>query len=146
MRTMLAALAAAATIFVLPAAAADFEIKMLNKGADGQAMVFEPAFLKVAPGDTVTFTATYKSHNVQAIPELIPAGAEPFKGEMNKSLTVTLTTPGAYVVKCLPHFAMGMIAVIEVGEAPANVDAVKAAKLPGTARKRLDAALAQLGL
>lgn len=146
MRLTIAALAAAATIFALPVAAADFEIKMLNKGADGQTMVFEPAFLKVAPGDTVTFTATDKGHNVLAIPELIPAGAEAFKGDMGKSLTVTLTTPGAYVVKCLPHFAMGMIAVIEVGDAPANVDAIKAAKLPPMAKKRLDAAIGQLGL
>ena len=37
-----------------PAAAKDIQVKMLNKGARG-AMVFEPALVKVAPGDTVTF-------------------------------------------------------------------------------------------
>lgn len=146
MRLMLATLAAA-TLFALPAAhAADFEIKMLNKGTDGQMMVFEPSFVRVAPGDTVTFTAVDKGHDAQAIPDLIPAGAEPFKGEMSKSVTVTLAEPGAYVVKCMPHFAMGMIALVVVGDAPANIDAVKAAKLPGPARKRLDAAIGQLGL
>ena len=46
--------------------AADFEVKMLNKGAEG-AMVFEPAGLKIAPGDTVTFIPTDKGHNAEAI-------------------------------------------------------------------------------
>jgi len=145
MRLMLATLAAAALLAV-PAQAADFEIKMLNKGADGLPMVFEPSFLKIAPGDTVTFVATDKGHDVQAIPDLIPAGAEPFKGKMGETLAVTFTVPGAYVVKCAPHFAMGMIAVIEVGDAPANLEIVKAARLPGQAKKRFDAALGALGL
>ena len=47
-----------------PAMAANFEVKMLNKGADG-AMVFEPALTKVAVGDTVTFIPTDKGHNVE---------------------------------------------------------------------------------
>ena len=62
--------------------AADFEIKMLNKGADG-AMVFEPAGLKIAPGDTVTFTPTDKGHNAEVIKGMLPEGAAEFKGKMN---------------------------------------------------------------
>ena len=38
------------------ASAADFEVKMLNKGAEG-AMVFEPSFVQVQPGDVVHFVA-----------------------------------------------------------------------------------------
>ncbi len=55
----LSATMAAVLLLSAPAlsVAADFEVKMLNKGAEG-AMVFEPAGLKVAPGDTVTFTPT----------------------------------------------------------------------------------------
>ena len=45
------------------AAAAEIEVKMLNKGSDGGAMVFEPALVKIAPGDTVKFIATDKGHN-----------------------------------------------------------------------------------
>ena len=44
------------------AAAKDVQVKMLNSGARG-AMVVEPALVKVAPGDTVTFVATDKGHN-----------------------------------------------------------------------------------
>ena len=37
--------------------AADHQVLMLNKDSEGHPMQFEPAFLKVAPGDTVTFVA-----------------------------------------------------------------------------------------
>ena len=45
---------------------------MLNKGAEG-AMVFEPALVKVAPGDTVKFVATDKGHNAETIKGMLPA-------------------------------------------------------------------------
>lgn len=122
--------------------AADFEVKMLNKGAEG-AMVFEPAGLKVAPGDTVTFVATDKSHNAEAIKGMIPDGAAEFKGKMNETIKVTFDVPGLYGVKCAPHVGMGMVAAILVGDAPAaNLDAFNAAKLPKKARERIDAAVA----
>lgn len=141
----LASAAALSLAMAFAAQAADHEIHMLNKGADG-AMVFEPGGLKVAPGDTVTFVPTDKSHNAESVKDLIPAGAEPFKGKMNETIKVTFTVPGAYVVKCAPHFGMGMTAVVVVGDAPANLDAVKTAKLPKKARERLDKDLGALGL
>lgn len=61
----IAAIAAAA--FSLSASAAEVQVKMLNKGADG-AFVFEPALVKIAPGDTVRFVPTDKGHNVESIP------------------------------------------------------------------------------
>ncbi len=73
------------------ASAADFEVKMLNKGADGEAMVFEPAALRVAVGDTVHFVPVDKGHDAAAVKELIPEGTEEFKGKMNQELTVTFT-------------------------------------------------------
>ena len=138
---------AAAVLFTLalPADAADFEVHMLNKGAAG-AMVFEPAFVKVAPGDTVTFIPTDKGHNVETIKDFIPAGAEAFKSKMNETYKVTFEKPGAYGVKCTPHVGMGMVGLVVVGDAPANLDAVKTGKLPKKARERLDAAIAAAGL
>lgn len=122
--------------------AADFEVKMLNKGAEG-AMVFEPAGLKVAPGDTVTFIPTDKGHNAEIIPGMIPEGAAAFKGKMNEQIKITFDVPGLYGVKCAPHVGMGMVAAILVGDAPAaNLDAFNAAKLPKKARERIDAAVA----
>jgi pseudoazurin len=127
------------------ATAADFEIHMLNKGKDG-AMVFEPASLKIAKGDTVTFLPTDKSHNAETVKDLIPDGATPFKGKMNEAIKITFDTSGAYAIKCAPHVGMGMIGLVVVDDAPANIDAVKSAKLPKKARTRLDAAIAAAGI
>jgi pseudoazurin len=137
--------AAAFLSLALPAAAADFEVHMLNKGAEG-AMVFEPAFVKVAPGDTVTFIPTDKGHNVETIKDMIPEGAATFKSKLNETYKVTFDKPGAYGVKCMPHVGMGMVGVVVVGDAPANLEAIKTGKLPKKARERMDAALAGLGL
>lgn len=124
--------------------AADFEVHMQNKGKDG-VMVFEPGLTKIAKGDTVTFIPTDKSHNAESVKDLIPAGATPFKGKMNEAIKVTFDVPGAYAVKCAPHVGMGMIALVIVGDAPANIDALKSAKLPKKARERLNADIAASG-
>ena len=141
-RTIVAAIAGLA--FGAAAQAADFEVHMLNKGKDG-AMVFEPGLTKVAPGDSVTFVPKDKSHNAETIKDLLPAGAKPFKGKMNEAIKVTFDVPGAYAVKCSPHVGMGMVALVVVGDAPANIAAIKAAKLPKKARERLDADIAASG-
>ena len=59
--------AAAAIALASPAAAADHVVKMLNKGKAGT-MVFEPALVKVAPGDTVTFIPTTRATMPKASP------------------------------------------------------------------------------
>ena len=133
--------AAALLIFaVVPAMAANFEVKMLNKGADGAGMVFEPALVKVAVGDTVTFLPTDKGHDAQTLKEILPEGGDVFKGAMGKEVAVTFTTPGVYGVKCTPHIGMGMVALIVVGDAPA-LEQARTAKLPKKARERIDAAI-----
>ena len=53
----------AALGFAGAAGAAEVEVKMLNKGTEG-VMVFEPALVKINPGDTVKFVASDKGHNV----------------------------------------------------------------------------------
>ncbi len=72
--TFTAALALGA--LAVPALAADYEIHMLNKGEAGT-MVFEPNFLAIQPGDTVTFIPTDKGHNVESIKDMIPEGPSP---------------------------------------------------------------------
>lgn len=146
MKTMIATLAAAvwlAGAFAAPALAANVEVKMLNKGEAG-AMVFEPALIKVAPGDTVTFVPTDKSHNAESIKEMVPEGGELFKGAINKEVVATFTVPGVYGVKCAPHLGMGMVALIVVGEDTGNLEAVKAAKMPKKAQERLAPLFAEI--
>lgn len=142
----LVTLAAAAVLCTCaaPALAANFEVHMLNKGADGQAMVFEPALTQVAVGDTVTFIPTDKGHDAMAIADMIPDGAETFKGKMGQEIAVTFTVPGAYAIKCSPHYTMGMVALVVVGDAPANLEALKAVKQPKKAQERFDAAVATI--
>lgn len=138
-----ATLAIAATLFaVVPTLAADHQVKLLNKGESGT-MVFEPGFLQVAPGDTVTFVATDRGHNAEIIAGMLPEGAETFKGPFNQDFTVTLTAEGLYGIKCLPHFGMGMVALIQVG-APTNLEAAQAVSMPPKVKERFDAFFAQV--
>ena len=95
--------------------AAEFTVKMLTSGANGQIMVMEPAYLKIAPGDTVNFVPADPSHNAQSVS--IPAGASSFATPMGKEGKVTFGKEGVYVYKCLPHVTLGMVGVIQVGKA-----------------------------
>jgi len=136
-------LCAGALLLTVPAHAAEYEVKMLNKGPDNQAMVFDPPFLKVQPGDTVKFVPTDKGHDAETIPGLLPEGATPFKGKLSQEISVTFEKPGLYGYRCVPHFGMGMVGLIEVGGDTANLEAVKQAKLPPLATKRMTALLDQ---
>jgi len=134
----IAMLAAAAAALMLAAGgaaqAAEVEIKLLNKGTEGGAMVFEPAFVKIAPGDSVKFVATDKGHNAETIKGMLPAGATPFLGKNGEDVTVKFDQEGVYGVKCLPHYGMGMVAMIVVG-APTNADQAKAVPQVGKAKQ-----------
>lgn len=120
--------------------AAEHEVQMLNRGEKG-AMVFEPDVVIAAPGDTIRFIPTDRTHNVEAIANMIPEGAEVFRSAINEDFTVTLTEEGVYGVKCTPHYAMGMVMAIVVGGAD-NLDELKAVRHPGMARTRFEQILA----
>lgn len=137
--TRLSALMLCATVLLstVSAQAADFEVKMLNKGPDNQAMAFDPPFLKIQPGDTVKFVAVDKGHDAESIPGMLPDGATPFKGKMSQDISVTFDKPGLYGYRCVPHFGMGMVGLIEVGGTASNLAAAKQVKLPPLATKRM---------
>ena len=85
--------AMAAVLMASSAFAETFEVKMLNKGTDG-AMVFEPAFIKAAVGDTVNFVSPDKGHNAESIAGMLPDGVEPFKSKMSEDFALTGRPPG----------------------------------------------------
>ena len=114
------------------ALAAEVEVRMLNKGAAGM-MVFEPALVTIAPGDSVKFVATDKSHNAETIKGMVPDGAKPFAGKMNEDVTVTFDQAGVYGVKCMPHYGMGMVSLIVVGK-PGNEETARAVVHAGKAK------------
>lgn len=114
-----------------------FEVQMLNKGSDGERMVFEPSLVKAAPGDTIKFIAGSKGHNAETGKGMIPEGAEAFKGKINQELEVTLTTEGVYGVICKPHYAMGMVMTIVVGDVTAPEDFLSG-RVPKKAKARFE--------
>ena len=115
------------------AMAAEVEVKMLNKGAEG-AMVFEPALVTIQPGDTVKFIATDKGHNAETIAGMLPEGAASFVGKINEELVIAFDKPGVYGIKCKPHYAMGMVGMIVVGK-PDNEAKAAEVKHPGKAKQ-----------
>ncbi len=144
MRKHAAALAAVLAAFAIGTAdAAEHEVKMLNKGEKG-AMVFEPDFLKVEPGDTIKFLVVDKGHNAESIKGMLPDGAAEFKGKINEEIVYTIEQEGVYGIKCTPHYAMGMVMLVVAGE-PANAEAAAAVRQPGKAKQVFADLFAQLG-
>lgn len=132
----------ASLVLAAAAYAENFDVKMLNKGVDG-AMVFEPAYVKAAVGDTITFLSSDKGHNAEGIEGMLPEGVEAFKSGMGEDYMLTLTAEGLYGVKCTPHYSMGMVALIQAG-APVNLDAAVAVTQKGKAKTRFEPLFAQV--
>jgi pseudoazurin len=124
------------------ALAADHVVWM--KGSGQQSMVFDPAFLKIAVGDTVTFTPKDAGHSVAMVSG--PEGAEPFYGDLDRELKVTFSAEGLYAYRCAPHAEMGMVGLIQVGDATTGADSARAAELPAKAKSRMKALLAEAGV
>ena len=100
------------------------EIKMMNNTSEG-IMAFDPPFVQAAPGDTVKFVPTDKSHIVESY--FVPTGAKSWKGEIDKPVTVKVEKEGVYLYTCQPHAPMAMVGVIQVGKATNLAEAQKAA-------------------
>lgn len=133
MRTFLPA----ALLALLPGLALSetYEVKMLNRGETGS-MIYEPDFLALQPGDTIRFIATHPSHNAASIPEIWPEVAPQVKGQINEEIEVTFETPGFYGIKCSPHYTMGMVMLVKVGDSDLGQFVIPTA-LPNMVRGRL---------
>jgi len=123
--------------------AAEIEVKMLNKDADGNKMVFEPMLIKANKGDTVTFVPTEKGHMAASMKGMLPKGIKKFKGKINKAVSIVVSEDGLYGIKCTPHFANGMVAIIAVGDV--NVEGfLDGKKIPKKSKVRMEEMLAEL--
>jgi pseudoazurin len=125
-----------------PAMSEEFQVKALNRGPNGF-FVFDPELTRVRSGDRVNFIAVDKGHEIHTVAGMIPAGAASFDAKMNEDATVTFTEPGVYVIVCKPHAALGMVAVIVVGD-PVNIDKIDPSALPGKAKAKLQSLLEQI--
>ena len=114
-------------IFVIsvPAFSADHTVEMLSS-SNGQMMVFKPAVLKINPGDTVTWKATNPGHNTASINEMSPDSSLQWDGKINEELKITFTKEGVYGYKCTPHYILGMVGIVSVGDNTTNLSAASA--------------------
>jgi pseudoazurin len=137
MAAMAAMVLAGAVLNATPALATEHQVQMLNKGPNGGMMVFEPSFLKIAPGDSIHFVATDKGHNVMSIQGMAPDGTTPFQGKMNEDMTVTFDKPGVYGFECKPHYGMGMVGLVVVGDT-SNLTQAEAVPQKGKAKQAFE--------
>ena len=126
--------------------AEDATVEMWNKDPEDKKrkMVFSQEIVTIKPGQSITWIATDKGHNVEFIDG--PDGAKlAKKSKLSKDVTLSFDTPGVYVYVCSPHASMGMIGIVVVGElTQEGVDAIKDAKLKGKSKKKFAALLAEL--
>ena len=106
----------------LMAQAEDYEVRGIDN-RDYEFMFFEPAFLRIEPGDSVTFVVSDVDHLPRSV--LVPPGAGHWEAEPGKSITVTFRQEGVYVFDCAYHAVMGMAGILLVGS-PLNLDDAKA--------------------
>ena len=118
------------------ASAETFEVKMLNRGEKGP-MVFEPDFLEIAAGDRVRFVPTHKSHNAATVEGMVPEGVEGFKSRINDEFETGFDKPGFYGIKCSPHYGMGMVMLIKVGDATLP-QSYRTVDMPARAKPRFE--------
>ena len=119
------------------------EVRMLNRNDKGP-MPFEPDYLVIRPGDSVKFIAASPGHNAATIDGMIPGDGERFVGRINEEIEVTLTQEGIWGIRCSPHYTMGMVMLIQVGDTPAT-KADLPDDLPPAARERMLDIIARRG-
>ena len=121
-------------------------VEMWNKDPEDKKrkMVFSQEIVTIEPGESVTWLATDKGHNVQLIDG--PDGVElENKSKISKDVTITFDQEGVYVYVCTPHASMGMMGIVVVGDLTQEaIDAVRDAKVKGKSKKKFKALLAEL--
>lgn len=108
-------------------AASAFALSMQSSMAEdfsvqGVGVKFEPAFLIVQPGDSLSFS-NMSGHMVETIDSMVPEGQEKVLTNMGEDTSITFNTPGIVVYKCTPHWGARMGGIVLVGD-PENPQAI----------------------
>ena len=131
-----------AALIVVSSAAAfaeTIEIQMLNVNGAGDKMVFSQELIRAKVGDVIKFVPTDKSHNAQSVKNALPDDQKKFKGKMNKEIEYLVTEAGLTAVVCQPHQAMGMVALIVVGNDVSNAQGILDARVRGKGKIKISA-------
>ena len=117
------------------------EVKMRNFDPEDRSniMIYDPAIIRIEPGDTVRFVSEDPGHNAVSHEDMIPKGAESFKTPLSKDAEVTFEAPGTYGYYCLPHRSAGMWGLVLVGDFMSNFEQVQQAaeKIRGRGKQRM---------
>ena len=140
MKTLI--LSAIVSLAATPVFATESVVEMLNS-KNGENFVFSEKFTKVAKGDTIIFRAVKPGHNAEFVPGGFPQGAEELHGQIGKDISYTFDIPGIYLVRCTPHYGLGMVAVVEV-DTPNNLEQIKQLFLPPKVKTVVEAQLKML--
>lgn len=121
-------------------------VKMLNKSMTDkkERMVFEPSILKVSVGDTVRFVSTDRGHKSASIKRMLPEGVKRWTSRIGKDFEMTFDKNGTYGYMCTPHYGMGMVGLILVGDYRVNFEEVAKKRQRGKAKKRFDQMFAEV--
>jgi len=111
------------------------EMRNANPDDPSEANVFTPPILEINIGDSVLFKVVDKGHNSASKRGMIPEGAEPWNGGMDEEIEITFTVEGTYGYVCLPHYQMGMVGLILVGDYTGNLKDAKKVRQRGAAAK-----------
>ena len=126
------------------AALADtIEVEMLTTNDAGDRMVFSQELVRAEVGDVIRFLPTDRSHNAQSVKGALPDGQKSFKGKQNKEVEYLVTETGITAVVCAPHQAMGMVALIVVGNDLSNAQQILDARLRGKGKDKIKALIEQ---
>ena len=133
--------------FATQAVAETFTVKMMSNdpAMPDKSMYFDPPLLHVQLGDTVVFEPTQVGHNTASKRDMIPAGAGSWNSPMDTPFEVTFTTDGTYGYVCFPHYSMGMVGLILVGDYSVNLEEARQVKHRGNAKAAFRALFAQVG-
>lgn len=127
----------------IAAFAETIEVEMLNQNDAGDRMVFSQELIRAEVGDVIRFVPTDRSHNAQSVKDALPEGQEPFKGRTNDAVEYVVTETGLTAVVCLPHQAMGMVALVVVGNDVSNAEQILSARIPGKGGDKIADLVAQ---
>ncbi len=120
------------------------EVQMLNQHPEtNEPMVFYPALIEANPGDTIRFVSTDRGHNSAANEDMLPEGVEPWKSQIGQDFELTVDVEGTYGFNCTPHYTVGMVGLILVGDFTKNFEEAQEARHRGRARQRFDELFAQ---
>lgn len=98
-------------------------IEMRNQSGT-ESMVFVPAFVEAAVGDTILFKTTQGSgHHAETV--LVPKPAKNWHTKIDRETRINITTEGLYLYICEPHLPMGMVGIVQVGR-PVNLKEARA--------------------